>query len=214
MSMRTGGLRVAVRWFAHIASWVVMLAAGAMLLLGLLVPRVAGATPFVIETGSMRPAMPPGTLVVAKPADPGSIAIGDVITYQVRSGDPTVVTHRVVTIGYDATGQPRWQTRGDANTVVDPGWVIPDQVRGVRWYYVPYLGYATSYLTGNQRQVLTWLVALSLLGYAGRMFLGAARDRRRSKAPALPNQRPVPVATYEAVDEQSRELTSSGGGSR
>ena len=59
---------------------------GATLLVALVVPRLAGATPYVVLTGSMQPKMPPGTLVVARPVDPMSIAPGDVVTYQIQLG--------------------------------------------------------------------------------------------------------------------------------
>ena len=74
--------------------------------------------------------MPPGTLVVVRPTQIADIAAGDVLTYQIKSGDPTVVTHRVVQQGVDMTGQPRWRTQGDANDVADQNWVLPVQVKG------------------------------------------------------------------------------------
>ena len=45
-------------------------------------------------TSSMEPGLPPGTLVIVKPIDPVDVRIGTVITYQLESGKPTVVTHR------------------------------------------------------------------------------------------------------------------------
>lgn len=172
-----------VRWVGLVLSWLVILGVGAALVAGLLVPRLGGATPYVVETGSMRPGMPPGTLVVAKPVDPGGIGIGDAITYQIDSGESTVVTHRVVATGIDATGAPRWRTQGDANDVADEQWVLPVQVQGKVWYAVPYLGYATSFVSTQQREVLTVLVAVGLVGYALRMFHGARRERRASLRP-------------------------------
>jgi len=53
------------------------------------------------------------------------------------------------------------------------------QVKGTRWYSIPYLGYATSFVTNEQRGVITGLVVLGLGGYALAMFLGAVRERRR-----------------------------------
>jgi signal peptidase len=165
-------------------SWLVMLSIGATLVVALIVPRLAGATPYVIETGSMAPGMPPGTFVVVRPTPVADIAAGDVLTYQITSGDPTVVTHRVVQQGVDMTGQPRWRTQGDANDAADPSWVLPVQVKGTRWYSIPYLGYATSFVTNEQRGVITGLVVLGLVGYALAMFLGAVRERRRPAQPA------------------------------
>lgn len=169
-----------VRWVGQVFTWLVILGVGATLAVALLIPRLAGATPYVIETGSMTPTMPPGTLVVVKSADPSAIGPGDVITFQISSGDPTVVTHRVIQQGVDATGQPRWRTQGDANDSPDQKWVLPVQVKGERWYSIPYLGYATSFVTGQQREVLSIVVVLGLITYAGAMFRGALKDRRRT----------------------------------
>ncbi|GAB3762991.1 signal peptidase [Nocardioides ginsengisegetis] len=180
----------AARWSLMVGSWFVMLFVAAVLAAALIVPRLAGATPYVIETSSMTPTMPPGTLVVVRPVDQDQIRPGDVITYQIKSGDPTVVTHRVVAQGIDATGQSRWRTQGDANDAMDAGWVLPVQVKGERWYAIPYLGYVTSFVTGQQREVLSILVVLGLIGYAGVNFLGALKERRR-KPVVLHIEQPV-----------------------
>jgi signal peptidase len=89
----------------------------------------------------------------------------------------------VVQQGVDMTGQPRWRTQGDANDAADPSWVLPVQAKGTRWYSIPYLGYATSFVTNEQRGVFTGLVVLGLVGYAGAMFLGTVRERRRHAYP-------------------------------
>jgi signal peptidase len=169
----------ALRWVRLVLAWVVILGIGAALLAAVVIPRLTGATPYVIETGSMRPGMPPGTLVVDRPVAADDIAVGDVITYQLNSGDPTVVTHRVVAQGITLTGQPRFRTQGDANDVADEKWVLPVQVKGERWYAIPYLGYVTSFVTEQQRGVFTGLVVVGLLGHGAVMVAGAARDRRR-----------------------------------
>lgn len=176
-------VRGLLRWLCLLLSWLVMLTIGATLVVALIVPRLTGATPYVIETGSMAPGMPPGTFVVVRPTPVADIAAGDVLTYQIKSGDPTVVTHRVVQQGVDMAGQPRWRTQGDANDVADPSWVLPVQVKGTRWYSIPYLGYATSLVTDEQRGLFTALVVLGLVGYAGAMFLGTVRERRRPARP-------------------------------
>lgn len=154
-----------------------MLGVGAILVVALIIPRVTGSTPYVIETGSMRPSLPPGTMVISKPVDPSAISAGDVVTYQIKSGDPTVVTHRVKTVGYDGLGQVRFRTQGDANNAVDQKWVLPEQIRGKEWYAIPYLGYVAFWLDGSARSLVLGLVIVALIGYALRSFLQAARDK-------------------------------------
>lgn len=171
----------AAGWLGHLLAWLVILGIAAILAVAVLVPRITGATPYVLLTGSMRPQMPPGTLVVVRPVHADRIGVGAVVTYQLRSGDPTVVTHRVVSVGVDGKGQHRFVTQGDANNVADAKPVMPVQIRGQRWYYVPYLGYVTNVVTGQQRQVVLVGVITFLLLYAAAMFGSAARDRVRGR---------------------------------
>ena len=165
---------------ARAVAWAVMLVVGAAITVAVLVPRLGGATPYTILTGSMRPHLPPGTLVVARPVEAHKISVGTVLTYQLKSGDPTVVTHRVVAISKDSHGALLFQTQGDANPAPDQAWVRPVQVRGELWYAVPGLGYPSTALSGSQRQQLSVVFALGLFAYAAAMGVGAVRDRRGS----------------------------------
>jgi signal peptidase len=160
-----------------------MFAIGAVMLVSMILPRVFGATTYVIETGSMRPHLPPGTMIAVKQADPADVRVGDVITYQLRSGDPTVVTHRVVAMGYDDNGGLGWQTEGDANTAPDENWVRPEQLRGRLWFGVPMLGRVTSVISEQQHGLVVGAFVLGLLGYAIGQFGSAWRDRRRTQQP-------------------------------
>jgi signal peptidase len=170
-----------MRWVRSVLAWTVILGIGAIVTIAVLVPRVAGATPYVVLTGSMQPMMPPGSMVVVKPVKASDVAVGDVVTYQLKSGESTVVTHRVVAMGIDRKGHRRFQTQGDANKVADARWVIPAQIRGREWYAVPYLGYVTSAITGGQRQVALIAIVVLLFGYAAYMFISASRDRNAAR---------------------------------
>ncbi len=189
-------MKTALGWIGQVVAWLVILVTVAVLAVAVLIPRLAGATPYTILTGSMAPGMPPGTLVVVKPVDPDSISIGDVITYQLKSDQPTVVTHRVISIGFNAEGESRFTTQGDANSVADATPVRPVQIRGVKWYSVPYLGHVNSALSGSQRQFAVYVVAALLLAYAGFQLVGALLGRSRRS----------PVHT-SAIDGQDEELT-------
>lgn len=176
MNVRSG-----LRWGGQVLTWLVILFVSAVVTVAVLVPRLAGATPYVVLTGSMQPQMPPGTLVVVKPVAADEITTGTVLTYQLESGKPTVVTHRVTSVGVDGKGELRFGTKGDANKEPDAHLVMPVQIKGERWYYVPYLGYVTSVITGEERQIGLVAVVVGLFGFAGLMFVGAARDRRSRK---------------------------------
>jgi signal peptidase len=165
----------------HVLAWLVILAVGAVVTLAVLLPRIAGATPYTVMTGSMEPALPPGTLVVVRPVRPAAIGVGTVITYQLRSGEPTVVTHRVVAVREGRDGTPEFRTQGDANPAPDPAWVRPVQVRGEHWYHVRRLGYLNTWITAGARQAVTTAVVVGLLGYAAVMFGSSWRDRAGSR---------------------------------
>jgi signal peptidase len=174
-------------WVRRAVAWTVILGVGAVLTVSVVLPRLGGGTAYAVLTGSMRPSMPPGTLVVVRPADPEDLAIGDVVTYQRRSGEPTVVTHRIVAIAIKADGERTFRTQGDANDGVDLVPVRSVQIRGRLWYSVPRLGYLNRYVNGDQRELATLVVAAGLGVYALAMFGETVRDRRRARrrAPAL-----------------------------
>jgi len=150
----------------------------AVLVIG--VPAAVGGMPYTILTGSMAPGLPPGTLVVVKPADPAEIRIGDVVTYQLESGHPAVVTHRVVERIIDTrSGDLLFVTKGDANDTADAVPVMPVQLKGTVWYSIPWLGWVNQAVTGELRGWLIPLVAVLLFGYALWMVITGLRDRRR-----------------------------------
>ena len=173
-----------LRFVGQVLAWLAILAVSAILAVAVAVPRIAGAVPHTVLTGSMAPGLPPGTLVVVKPVEAEDLAIGDVITYQLESGESAVVTHRVVAKGFNGEGRMAFRTQGDANNTPDEGWVRPVQVKGQVWYSVAYLGYVNNLLTGRERQLGVYAAAAGLIGYALLSFAGAARDgsRRRKEA--------------------------------
>ena len=171
-------------WVGQVLAWCVILGAVAVLVVAVLVPRLAGATPYNVLTGSMRPTYPPGTLVVVRSVAPADVAIGDVVTYQLTAGEAEVVTHRVVAIGNDGQGERSFQTQGDTNEAPDEEWVRPVQLKGELWYAVPYLGHVNDLVNGRQRQMAVYVVASLLLCYAAFMFTGSVRDRGRSREEA------------------------------
>lgn len=146
------------------------------------VPRLAGAVPVTILTSSMEPTLPPGTLVVVKPVAAADIRVGDVVTYQIRSGRPEVISHRVIAITHSTTGGLAFTTKGDNNAKADPP-VIADQVRGEVWYSIPLLGYVNSALDQGQRSWILPAVGILLLAYSGflivRGAVAAVRERAR-----------------------------------
>lgn len=144
----------------------------------IVVPALTGSVALTVRSSSMEPALPPGTLVVVRPTELGGIEPGMVLTYQIKSGEPTLVTHRVTQRMLLADGSPVFITKGDANPRPDLDPVKPVQIRGTVWYAIPYLGWVANLLTGELRTVLVSALVGGLLIYASWMFLSAVRDRR------------------------------------
>lgn len=173
-----------VRMLFQAVSWILLIAVSLLAIVVIVVPLVSGAKPYTVLTGSMEPLYPPGTLVVVKPAEPAEINLGDVITYQLESGKPDVVTHRVVGVGAAADGTPLFTTRGDANDGDDPDPVRPVQIVGELWYSVPYIGWVNNVVTGQAR---AWALPIAVAGLFiyGLVTIGLGfRDRRREKVAA------------------------------
>jgi signal peptidase len=171
-----------VLWWARaIGGWLVLLVVVAFVAVTVAVPRLTGGTAYTVTSGSMRPSLEVGTLIVTRPVEPSSLGIGDVITFQAVPGRQAVITHRIIGVGYAANGKTTFQTRGDANGAADEKPVQEAQLRGELWYAVPYVGYLNSWVNGSNRPVLLYAVGALLIGYAGWMFVSAARDRRPSR---------------------------------
>ncbi len=188
-------LRTVRTMTGRVISLLVMGLVVAVLGLTVVLPKISGATAYTILTGSMRPGMPAGTVVVdrTKPAD--QIRIGDVVTYQIASGRPEVATHRVQSVGYALDGTRTFITRGDANNTADRLPVRPEQIRGVRWYSVPYVGLPSLWIGASIRQVVVGGAVILLIAYALMSFIGETRDRRRDKADATEAAEPEVVRT-------------------
>lgn len=159
---------------------VLLVAALAVVLV--VVPKSTGAVPLSVLTRSMEPTLPAGTLVVVRPVDPASIRVGDVVTYQLVSGRPEVVTHRVVAVGAQSDGSRTFVFRGDANAAVDARPVVPAQIRGAVWYSVPGLGTVNQVVNGARSWLLPAVAGL-LLAYGVTLIVSgtvsAVRRRRR-----------------------------------
>jgi signal peptidase len=183
-------------------------------------PMLTKSTPYTVLTGSMTPSYPAGTLVVVKPTDVQQIRIGDVVTYQIASNQPAVVTHRVIQIiePTTASGTVSFITKGDANSLADAAPVKPVQVRGVVWYAVPYIGWVNNVVNGDARNVIVPIVAGGLFLYAGFMGASTIVDRRRkakaaaaaAAAAAEVDQYHEQIGSRDEMDDAFRDLFVAG----
>lgn len=155
-----------------------------VLSLGVLViglPAAVGGMPLTVLSGSMEPTYSPGDLVVVRPTPADEVQIGDVLTYQLRSDDPTRVTHRVISRSSDTNGETTFITQGDANDAPDEKPVRDVQVVGTVWYQVPMLGWVNQAVSGQTRQWLIPALAVLLFVYAAWNMTSGVISRVRGK---------------------------------
>lgn len=155
----------------------------------IIVPMATGSQTYSVLTNSMRPHLPPGTLLISRPAAFADLEVGDVITYQLESGRADVITHRIVSTSADQEGNTQLITRGDNNSLADEAPVREVQVRGKLFYAVPYAGFLANWLGNQDRGMGAQIAALALIGYGawnvGGGFLARRRkDRNQEQTPA------------------------------
>lgn len=128
--------------FRPLGTLVVSAAVGGAVTLALAAagPRLLGWQSMTVLTGSMRPLLQPGDVVVDRMIAPASARPGDIVTFHDPNRGGKLVTHRVRFISRRGA-MVDVVTRGDANSVGER-WSVPAAGRiGRVEYRIPYLGY-------------------------------------------------------------------------
>lgn len=126
------------------------------------VPRLMGAVPLTVLSGSMMPTYRPGDLVIVRPTPVENLEVGDVITFQAVSGESALITHRLMAITTNDGEIVSLVTQGDANPTSDR-YILPGQVMGRVVYSVPFVGQLRS---PRNALILSGVIGLSLMAYA------------------------------------------------
>lgn len=157
----------------------------ALAALTILLPALVGGRPFTVLTASMEPGLPPGTLIVTQPVSMEDVRLGDVITYQIESGSPAVVSHRVIEKSMSANGSTTLVTQGDNNDLADEKPVEAVQLVGRLWYSIPLLGWVNNAVNGEARAFVVPVAVTLLFGYAGWMLVSSLLERRTRALSAM-----------------------------
>ena len=137
---------------------------------------VLGWRLLVVESGSMAPTYPVGSLTVVTSADTADLVAGSSIVFVSQNGSGALVSHRVVRRVENPDGL-FFETRGDANPAADPLLVPVRDVRGSVVYAVPRAGTVLTFLTQTP-------VVASLILAPAAWLLGSAVYRRRGGTPS------------------------------
>lgn len=112
-------------------------------------PSILGVQLLSIQTDSMYPFMNAGDMAIdfdIQSRDKSFLRPKDIITYwTVIEGKRVLNTHRIENI-YDGGGYLIFETKGDANTNVDPLTVHESEVVGVYKFHIPGIGKVFDYL--------------------------------------------------------------------
>ena len=158
-----------------------------VLVVAISLPQLLGGGTHTVLTGSMEPTINPGDAVVVLPVADGDVRMGDVVTFMPFPNDPTLVTHRVISVGTDADGTI-YKTQGDANNTVDDP-IKPEQVVGKVAFHIPHFGLAFDPI--KQYQHLIGPLTMGMLIVYGIFHITTAplpgrRKRRASRASHSP----------------------------
>lgn len=165
-------------------SIVLLAAVLAIAVLVIVIPKATNSVPLTVLTPSMVPHFPPGTLVIDKKVNPSSLRVGDIATYQIESGKPAVITHRIIAINNGSNGVTTFVFKGDNNAVRDPSDIMAKQIQGKVWYSLPVIGYVSNWMNGGNRGLFTIISALALFAYTGYTIVSAVAGGVRRKRTA------------------------------
>lgn len=122
---------------------------------------------YVVESGSMEPAIPVGSLIISQsqPVYSG----GDIITF--KGGRDNVTTHRVA-VKTQQSGETVFYTKGDANEEMDQTTITESQIVGKTIFVLPYLGYAVDFTKQPKGFILLVIIPATIVIYEELRNLG------------------------------------------
>ena len=118
---------------------------------------IAGYRFYVIQSGSMEPCIPVGSLAVVSVKYPyEKLNSGDVICYESPLGKS--VTHRVVSVSEEGL-----VTKGDENEISDGILTTQENYIGCLTVSLPHLGFVIDYFSTMRGRILMFFLLLCLL---------------------------------------------------
>lgn len=136
-----------------------------VLLALLLLATVAGYRPLIDHSGSMRPAIAAGDIVLTQSVSATGVHRGDIVTFSDRALGGRLVTHRVV--GIRRSGQRlEFLTRGDANPAPESWSVGSRSSLGRVVLSVPGLGRTVAWMADPLVRTIFLSAAAAVLGTA------------------------------------------------
>jgi signal peptidase len=113
----------AAQTLGRVAPWLVRGVMGLAVLAFLVLavgPHLLGYRTMTMLTASMSPEIDRGDVTIVTPIAISEVTEGMVITYHEPVDDHSLVTHRIVSVETGPDGAVQVQTKGDANSAIDP----------------------------------------------------------------------------------------------
>ncbi len=166
---------------------------------------------YTVQSSSMAPAIPAGSLVVSKPAD--DYYAGDVVTFKAEKdrlikNPKFTTTHRIHDIKETDLGQIEYVTKGDANDAPDSQPVAKDLVLGKTVFSIPFLGYPISFAKTRKGSIILIVIPATMIIYSEilNMRNEAKRLIQERKKRKLSNVEKVEVAFGNKVEKTEKGI--------
>jgi len=122
---------------------------------------------FIVQSGSMSPTIPAGSIVIVKPQT--TYVSGDIITFKIRDNanlknPKTTVTHRIMQVEKDGSSVV-YTTKGDKNQSPDLLQPSSQLVLGKVLFHIPWVGFPISYAKTQTGFILLIVIPATLLVY-------------------------------------------------
>lgn len=115
-----------------------------------------GIQPYVVESGSMQPGIPAGSLCfINKKAKYENMKVGDIIAFKINSN--AFATHRIVSITNEG-----FETKGDANNVIDNIITTKDNYIGQNIFSIPYVGLCVLVIQTTRGKIILGTIIIVL----------------------------------------------------
>lgn len=198
-------LRNIIYWFLIV---VLIIIAGVTAVSALDIPGAIKL--YTVQSGSMTPAVPAGSLVISKPAD--GYYVGDVIVFKAEKdrlikNPKSTTTHRVFEVKETGVGT-EYVTKGDANNAPDSQIVAKELVLGKTIFSIPLLGYPVSFAKTREGLIILIVIPATMIIYSEILNIKneakrLIKERKKRKLSAVEK---AEVAVGEEVEKTEKGI--------
>ena len=141
-----------------VVSWLISMVLCLVVVGFVLLYLAPGYNLYLVRSGSMRPAINMGDLIITGPLNNsinGEVKPGTIVTYEYKK---ELITHRV-----QSTDGNTLVTKGDAAEDPDPWPVTVSDVKGIYMFRIPQVGYLTNFVQTKHGWFLSIIIPAALL---------------------------------------------------